>query len=262
MTMPAPPVIFSAQRRMNARARMASIQRRSKDAAQTLHREMALDAIDRIAFVTSRFASAMVLGDTTGKLSAWLEERGTRTTTTDPCGYLADSPVDELQPLPGRPFDLIVSLGLLDTLNDLPGALVLMRRALTPGGLMIASFAGSGSLPGLRAIMLAADATRPAPRIHPQVDVRGAGQLMNRLGFANPVVDGWGFDVKFSSFWQLLHDLRGQASGAVLMNPGASVNKAGLDRALTAFADLADKDGTLQERFEIITLSGWSATEK
>ncbi|WP_236672133.1 bifunctional 2-polyprenyl-6-hydroxyphenol methylase/3-demethylubiquinol 3-O-methyltransferase UbiG [Croceicoccus sp. YJ47] len=233
--------------------------RQNGPVAQTIAREMAADAIDRIGFVRGDFGRALVIGDTTGRLSHDLAARGTQVTRADPAPGLADMHLDEERPLPGGPYDLIVSLGLLDTVNDLPGALILMRRALHAGGLMIGSFLGAGSLPVLREAMAAADADRPAPRIHPQVDVRAAGQLMNRLGFESPVVDGWHFEVAFDSLDQLVGDLRAQAAGNVLRNAGPPLGKAALLRARDAFAEHADDSGKIHERFEIVTLSGWSA---
>ena len=135
---------------------------------------------------------------------------------------------DEERPFAETGFDLVASLGTLDTVNDLPGALLHMRGALAPGGLMIASFMGAGSLPALRGAMLAADGDRPAP-----------------------VIDSRPLDVRFSSLESLLSDLRAQALGNVLADPGPPLGKAGLERAREAFPP-----GTI-ERFEILTLSGW-----
>ncbi|WP_299309402.1 methyltransferase domain-containing protein [uncultured Croceicoccus sp.] len=258
MTDNAPPRIFAPSRRIAARQRMARLGQNGP-VAQAIAREMAADAIDRIGFVRGDFGKALVIGDTTGNLSDDLAARGTQITRADPAPGLADMHLDEERPLPGGPYDLIVSLGLLDTVNDLPGALILMRRALHAGGLMIGSFLGAGSLPVLREAMVAADADRPAPRIHPQVDVRAAGQLMNRLGFESPVVDGWHFEVAFDSLDQLVGDLRAQAAGNVLRNAGPPLGKAALLRARDAFAEHADDSGKIRERFEIVTLSGWSA---
>ncbi|MDR7103212.1 methyltransferase domain-containing protein [Croceicoccus sp. BE223] len=252
---PPPPRIFSKQRRLAVRARMAR-QRLGGKAVSTVARELAADALDRLGFLNRDFTNALVIGDVTGGFAEGLGA-STQTLRADPSAMLG-TPLDEESPLPGGPYDLIVSLGLLDTVNDLPGALALMRRALAADGLMLASFLGAGSLPVLRAAMLAADGDRPAPRIHPQVDVRAAGQLMTRIGFASPVVDGWGFEVAFESLEQLVGDLRAQGLGNVLNDPGPSLGKSALVRAQTAFADRAGDDGLVRERFEVVTLSGWS----
>jgi len=255
MQAPSPPSIFSRRRRIAARARMARL-RQDGNAVSTVAREIAADAADRLGFLNRTFDRVLVLGDVTGAFAQELPG-ASDVTRADPSPLLG-VPVDEEQPLAGGPYDLIVSLGLLDTVNDLPGALVLMRRALAADGLMIASFLGAGSVPTLRKAMLAADGDRPAPRIHPQVDVRAAGQLMTRLGFASPVVDGWSFDVGFESLDQLVGDLRAQALGNVLADPGPPLGRSSFAAARNAFADEAGDGGLVRERFEIITLSGWS----
>ncbi len=261
---PSPPRIFSSQRRLAARARMARL-RGTGVAVSTVARELAADALDRLGFLNRDFAQALVIGDVTGAFAEGLAGSDA-VVRADPNPLLGEA-LDEERPLTGGPYDLIVSLGLLDTVNDLPGALALMRRALAPDGLMLASFLGAGSLPGLRAAMLAGDGDRPAPRIHPQIDVRAAGQLMTRVGFASPVVDGWGFDVEFASLDQLVGDLRAQALGNVLADPGPPLGKAALARARNAFADKAGSadsgsDALFRERFEVVTLSGWSPARR
>ncbi len=163
---------------------------------------------------------------------------------------------DEERPYPFGGFDLIVSLGTLDTANDLPGALILLRQALAVGGLAIISIMGAGSLPILRAAMLAADGDRPAPRLHPMVDVRAGGQLLQRAGFSDPVVDSRGLNASFRSLSRLIADIRGQGLSNVLRQPGPPLNRAQWDNAQACFAT-AGIDGRTTEHFEILTLSGW-----
>ncbi len=252
---PSPPNIFSRKRRVAARLRMQAMADAGRGVT-TVARELAEDVVDRLGFLREDFATALVLGDRTGALARHLKESGTRVTIADPAPLLETVTVDEEAPLPGGPYATIVSLGLLDTVNDLPGALVLIRRALKPGGLMIASFGAAGSLPGLRAAMLEADGERPAPRIHPQVDVRAAGQLLTRLGFADPVVDGWGFDIGFESFDQIVGDLRAQALNNVLANPGPPLSRSAAGIARARFEASRQDDGLIRERFEFVTLTG------
>src|SRR4051812_42838416 len=92
-------------------------------------------------------------------------------------------------PFADASFDLVISAGVLDQVNDVPGALALVRRVLRPDGLFLGAFAGAGTLATLRACILAAEADRPAARFHPQIDVRSAGDLLSRAGFALPVAD-------------------------------------------------------------------------
>lgn len=248
---PTPPRIFSPKRRVAARRRMVRI-----GGVTTISRELADDVVDRLGFLREEFSKALVIGDRTGGLVKHLEAAGSDVTVADPAPLPGAMQLDEEKPLPGGPYDIIVTLGLLDTVNDLPGALVLMRHALKQGGLMIASFAAAGSLEKLRAAMLEGDGERPAPRIHPQVDVRAAGQLLTRTGYADPVVDGWGFDVGFESFDQIVGDLRAQAMSNVLVNPGPALSRSALGIARTALEARRDEDGVIRERFEFVTLTG------
>ena len=169
----------------------------------------------------------------------------------------AYSSFDEESPLPGGPYDLIVSHSRLDTVNDLPGALIHCRTALAPDGLMIAQFLGAGSLSALRKVMLAADGERPAPRLHPQIDDRAATALLQRAGFTKHVVDTHILTVRYRSFERLVRDLREQALNSVLELPAPYVGKAGLARAKTAFDALRDEEGKVTETFQILTLTAW-----
>ena len=229
---------------------MLALQQRP-DTPRYLIADMVDDVIERLAFLRFAPARALVVGDFTGALPALLEAQGCTVTRADPA-----EDFDEERPWPFTGFDLIASLGTLDTVNDLPGALIHTRAALAPGGLLVASFPGAGSLPALREAMLAADGERAAPRLHPVVDVRAGGQLLQRAGFADPVVDSRPLDVGFRAFGTLIADLRAQGLSNVLADPGPALGRAALARAESAWADQAD-NGRTAERFEILTLSGW-----
>lgn len=250
MASKAPPRIFSATRRLAARRRMVALQQ-APDAPRYLAQDMVEDVLERLAFLRVEPARALIIGDYTGALEEALCERGVSVTRVEPAqGF------DEEQPWPFEGFDFIASLGTLDTVNDLPGALVHMRKALVLGGMMIASFLSAGSLPALRAIMLDADGDRPAPRLHPVVDVRAGGQLLQRTLYADPVIDQRPLDVSFRSLDRLVDDLRAQGLSNVLADPGPPLGKAALTRARAAFAAACER-GRMVERFEILTLSGW-----
>ena len=164
--------------------------------------------------------------------------------------------LDEEQPYPTGGFDLIASLGTLDTVNDLPGALIHLREALAPGGRVIAQFPGAGSLVNLRSAMLAADGDRPAARMHPMVDVRSAAQLLQRAGWSDPVVDGRTISASYRSLDKLVSDLRDQGLGSVLASPAPPLTRKALERARSAFFEAAGPDGRVTESFEILTLTG------
>ena len=160
-------------------------------------------------------------------------------------------------PFADASFDGVLSAGVLDQVNDLPGALTLIRRVLRPDGLFLGAFLGGGSLPALRAALRTAEGDRPAARLHPQIDVRSAGDLLVRAGFTLPVADIETFDVRYASFGRLLDDLRGMAASNILAGRSA-MTRTTLARAAAAFAAAAGPDGRTTERFAIVFVTGWA----
>ena len=154
-------------------------------------------------------------------------------------------------------FDAVLSAGVLDQVNDLPGALALIRRALRPDGMFLGAFLGGGSLPALRAALRLAEGDRPAARLHPQIDVRSAGDLLMRAGFALPVADVETFDVRYAHLGRLLDDLRGMGASNILTGRSA-MTRGTLARTAAAFADAAGPDGRTTERFSIVFVTGWA----
>jgi len=164
---------------------------------------------------------------------------------------------EDALPFAEASFDLIVSAGVLDSVNDLPGALIQARRALRPDGLFLAAFVGAGSLATLRAALRVAEGDRPAARLHPQIDVRSAGDLLMRAGFALPVADSETLNVRYGDLGGLLRDLRGMGASNAMVGR-RPLRRDTLAAAYQAFADLADPDGRVPERFEIIFMTGWA----
>ncbi|HET9629941.1 MAG TPA: methyltransferase domain-containing protein [Novosphingobium sp.] len=243
------PRIFSPSRRAAIRARMEALQR-AADAPRYLHADIAEDTMERLAFLRHAPARALVLGDAGQTVAEALATSASEIISSGP-----KFPLEE--PWPQGGFDLIVAALAFDTVNDLPGALIHARNALAPGGLLLATLIGAGSLPALRAIMLAADGDRPAPRVHPQVDVRAGAQLLQRAGLADPVADSRTLDVRFSSMARLVGDLRAQGLSSALVQGGPPLSREARTRAIAAFIEQAESDGKVAERFELLTLSGW-----
>jgi SAM-dependent methyltransferase len=247
MSAPAIPTIFSPVRRTMRLAR-AIARTAQADPARFLADDMIEDTLERLAFLRHAPARALVLGDWTGSLAPALAAAGAEVAEL--------RAIDLEAPYPVGAFDLIVVLGLLDAVNDLPGALIHLRAALAPGGLVIAHFIGGQSLPALRAAMLAAEPERPAARIHPLVDPRAAPALLQRAGWKDPVVDTHELTVRYAALDRLVADLRDQGLGNALARPAAPIGKAALARARAAFAARAEADGKVSETFEIVTLTG------
>lgn len=249
-----PPKIFSNRRRIAARRRALRLQS-GPDAARFLLDDMIEETGERLAFLREEPSRALVIGDLHGRLQALLEQGGTRVTRADIAENGASLMIDLEQPYPTGNFDFIACLGLLDTVNDLPGALIHIHSALAPGGLAIASFVGAGSLPVLRRVMLAADADRPAARMHPLVDVRAGGQLLGRAGWSDPVVDSQHLTVAYRSLDRLVGDLHEQGLGNVLAEH-APLDRKALARARAAFNAERNADGRVLEAFAILSLTG------
>ncbi|MXO64437.1 methyltransferase domain-containing protein [Altericroceibacterium endophyticum] len=250
-----PPRIFSSSRRIARRDRLAALQRRP-DAAQFVLDDMTQDVLERLAFIRHEPGKALIMGDFTNELAKTLTAQAYDVKCADPSSALSANTVNEELPYPEGQYDLIVSLGLLDTVNDLPGALIHMRQALAPKGFAIASFVGAGSLPQLRSAILAAEPDRPAARMHPLVDIRAGAQLLQRAGWGDPVIDGHALSVRYGTMDRLVEDLREQGLGSCLSAYAPPLGKAALNRARAAFLQAADEDGRVTESFEIITLSG------
>jgi len=242
------PRIFDQARRTLRAMRAAQLGKRTQPASW-LAQQMEQDTVERLQFMQRGPARSLVIGPTCGELAGWLSDSGSEVTS--------QSQLDEEQPLPSPPYNLITSINRLDTANDLPGALIHLRGALAPDGLAIVHILGAGSLSSLRQIMLAADDDRPAARVHPQVDTRSATGLLQRAEFSRQVVDSHTLKVRFSSFGRLIADLREQALTGVLADQPPPVTKSGLARARAAFDELRDDDGKVTETFEILTMTGW-----
>ncbi|MBA2933217.1 methyltransferase domain-containing protein [Sphingomonas sp. CGMCC 1.13654] len=234
-----------------------------------LTHHMADELLARLEAVDRRFGRALVIGAGDDRLAAALEAKG-MTVIVAEAGFAAARAAGGVQcdedrlPFADGAFDLVMSTGVLDSVNDLPGALVLARRVLQPDGLFMAGFLGAGSLPRLRAAMLQADFAGGggvAARIHPQIDVRSAGDLLARAGFALPVSDGEALEARYRDLGGLLADLRFGAQGGVLAGTRPPLSRIQAAAAHGAFLAEADEDGRVTETFEIVYLIGWAPDE-
>lgn len=249
-----PPEIFSRTARRLRRDRAAT---RFAD-ADFLRRFMVEGLEERLDAVTRTFRDVLDLGCA----DAGMRLPGERLVRADP-GYAFAAAAGGVQcdedrlPFADASFDLIVSAGTLDTVNDLPGALALIRRVLRPDGLFLAAFTGGTTLGTLRSSMLAAEGDRPSPRIHPQVSLQAASNLLMRAGFALPVADGEALTVRYADLSGLLRDLRGMAGTSLLLDR-TPLSRTLLARAFDAFAARADAGARTPERFDVIYLTGWA----
>lgn len=227
-----------------------------------LYRAMLDEMLDRLADVQRDLPEALVIGCPDASARTALEAMGKRVVCVDP-GFAAArvqrgvQAEEDALPFADDSFDLVLACGTLDSVNDLPGALILMRRVLRPDGLMLAAFTGAGTLPRLRAALMAGEGDRPGQHIHPQIDVRAAGDLLSRAGFAMPVADSETLTVRYGDMLRLMHDLRGMGAGNALASHPPALRRDALMGAARHFAGAADADGRTAEQMAILYLSGW-----
>ncbi|WP_420605571.1 methyltransferase domain-containing protein [Novosphingopyxis sp.] len=249
------PQLFDRARRRHLRARSAG-------QPSVFLQWMAEDLAERLSAVARDFSDILLIGPLARFQGALQLPAGAKVKVAalSEAESALDAVLCEEDRLPFDPgsFDLILSAGTLDSVNDLTGALIQIRRSLRPDGLFLGSMFGAGSLIRLKRCMIAADGPRTAAHIHPQIDVRSAGDLLARAGFAMPVADGDRLTLRYSDPMRLVRDIREAGTGNALAGPRAGLGKSGFTRLLESWAAVAEADGKVSERLELISLSGWA----
>ncbi|MER9444639.1 class I SAM-dependent methyltransferase [Mesorhizobium sp. M0340] len=238
--------------------------------ADFLMRRAAEDLADRLDAVERRFGKTASLFCQTPAAAEVLAESGKVTENVRveaDAAFLAGQPgvVAPLETVPFEPesLDLAVSLLSLQAMNDIPGMLVQIRRALKPDGLFLGAFAGTGTLSELRESLLAAETELyggASPRVIPFTDVRDAGALLQRAGLALPVADVETITVRYDSLFGLVADLRAMGETSALVDrsrrPGTRELFA---RAAEIYAErFSDADGRVRASFSVVWMSGWA----
>jgi SAM-dependent methyltransferase len=172
----------------------------------------------------------------------------------------------EALPLPPESLDLAVSALAFQFVNDLPGVLAQIRRALKPDGLLLAAMTGGDTLNELRQSFAAAEAECEggvSPRVAPSVDLRDLGSLLQRAGLALPVTDVDRVVVRYDNAFALMADLRRMGATNVLVERRRTpTRRATLARMAEIYGErFADADGRIRATFDVIWLSGWAPHE-
>ena len=174
----------------------------------------------------------------------------------------------ESEPLPFEPesLDLVVSALAFQFVNDLPGVLAQIRRALKPDGLLLAAMIGGETLTELRQSFAAAEAECEggvSPRVAPFADLRDLGALLQRAGFALPVTDVDRVVVRYTNAFALMQDLRRMGATNILRERRRTpTRRATMLRMAQIYGErFADPDGRIRATFEVIWLSGWAPHE-
>lgn len=266
--MSAQPDLFD--RPLLARRRLRAL-RRAKPDADFLLKTVAEDLQDRLLFVNRQFDIAVDLGGHTGRVAQAIRATGKAATVlradlfaVDPCLPPPDLVCDDaLLPFRDQSLDLIVSALSLQFVNDLPGSLVQIRRALRPDGLFLATLPGAGTLSELRDSFTRAELEilgGAAARVLPFADTRDLGGLLQRAGFALPVTDVDTFTVRYDTMFALMADLRAMGATSILKDRSRTpLTRRVLMRAAELYAhNHADPDGRIRATFSLVTLSGWA----
>ncbi len=233
------------------------------------------DFAERLAFIQRTFPLAANLGAYHGLLARRIRgiagiERIINVERSESLLARCDGPRvvadEEALPFASGALDLVVSGLALHLVNDLPGALVQIRRALKPDGLLLAALLGGETLKELRVAWLAAEAEITggvSPRVAPFADVRDMGALLQRAGFALPVVDSETVTVSYASPLSLMQELKAMGASNVLSQRRRTpVTRGLLMRAAEIYAErFAQSDGRVAATFEILTLTAWAPDE-
>ena len=219
------------------------------------------DMSDRLQAVLRQFSNGVDVASPGASLTDMLKGRVTSLVHVD-------VPDDESEGLGLTPasLDLAISALGLHLVNDLPGAMAQLRRALKPDGFLIAALLGGDTLTELRQSFAAAEAELEggiSPRVAPMADLRDIGALLQRAGFALPVTDVDSVIVRYGSAFALMQDLRRMGATNILMERRRTpLRRATLLRMAQIYSErFADPDGRIRATFDIIWLSGWAPHE-
>ncbi|HWV53454.1 MAG TPA: methyltransferase domain-containing protein [Pseudorhodoplanes sp.] len=268
--MAGPPRIFD--RDLQRRRRLRALRGEPVD---FLLEHVSQELVERLLVVQRSFRLAADVGTPGSALRHMMRSKGLAADViaVDPLAYRAQGTEalrvaadEEALPFADGSLDLVVSALALQSVNDLPGALAQIRRALKPDGLFLAALLGGDTLTELRQSFAAAEAEMDggvSPRVAPFADLRDLGALLQRAGFALPVVDADRVTVRYATAFDLMRDLRGMGGTNTLSERRrVPLKRATLLRMAQIYAErFSDPDGRLRASFEIVWLSGWAPHE-
>jgi SAM-dependent methyltransferase len=230
-------------------------------AATFLLDRVAEDMAERLHAVLREFNSAVDIGTPGDRVRNALVGRLNQL-------FRVDLPEQESEPLPLQPasLDLVVSALAFQFVNDLPGVLAQIRRALRPDGLLLAAMIGGDTLTELRQSFAAAEAELEggvSPRVAPFADLRDIGALLQRAGLALPVTDVDRIIVRYDDAFALMQDLRRMGATNILIERRRTpTRRATMLRMAQFYGErFADADGRIRATFDVIWLSGWAPHE-
>lgn len=236
------------------------------------------DLADRLGAILRKFPLAVDIGTIRDDASRMLKEAGfveevvrlapvvTSGQDSPASGYVEVVGDEEALPFAAEKFDLAVSLLSLQGVNDLPGTLIQIKRLLKADGLFIGCLLGGNTLIELRNVLMQAETEIEggiSPRVAPFADIRDIGALMQRAGFALPVIDTEPLCVRYDNLFGLLRDLRGMGmTNTLAERRRTGMRRATLMRAAELYAEqFSDADGRIRASFDLVWLLGWAPHE-
>lgn len=229
--------------------------------------QMGAMLLDRLDDLSRSFSNVLVIGARNPALIAGLAHgkatSGAAVSVVEPSALLAakvGAIVGAEDRLPVEPdsYDCILWPGGLESVNDVPGALLRCRLALRGDGLLLGCFVGDGSFPALRAALTTADVARPVARMGPQIDTRAMGDLLTRTGLTMGVADTERLSLSYANLDALVGDLRSGAMTNVLAGDVHRFRRSDWQTARAAFAAQAGEDGRTVEQVRFVHFSGWA----
>lgn len=230
-----------------------------------LHEQAFEEVLERLGDIRRDFSNALLVGAPDPSWPGVLGRIADEVTVIDPgAGFAAAAggshAVEDRLDLEPASFDLCVAAGTLDSVNDLPGALLRLRLLLKPDSLLIGYMSGGETLPRLRQAMRAADAAsgEASPHVHPRVEPSALAHLLSAAGFVIPVVDVERIRVAYRSLRKLVADLRGMGATNVLsVRSRKPLTRAALAAAERDFQSGAEESRTI-ETFELLHFAAWA----
>lgn len=213
---------------------------------------------ERLDDVQRDFADVLLIGGRVSQLAEMLRARGMQVSVFEQAGGNDLAGEEDGLPVEPASFDLILWPGGMESVNDVPGALLRCRHALRPDGLLLGCLFGDGSFPQLRRALAVADAPQAVARMHPQIDLASLGGLLSAVGLALPVADVERMALAYRSIDALVADLRSAALTNMLAGAMHRLSRGQWVRASAAFADAAGADGRTVETARLMHFSGWA----
>lgn len=226
------------------------------------------DCLDRIELMNRKFERAILIGCLDPEWPTRLRSFAAAVEVKDPGPSLAtracgEPIIEDAWEPPLQNYDLVVALGTLDTVNDLPLALHLIFSSIRSDGLFIGALSGGDTLRQLRSAMHAADVVLgvAAAHVHPRIEASALPRLLTDAGFVKPVVDVERVQVSYPSLERLVSDLRAMGATNVLHSRSPPLTRAQRSAAAQAFADSGNGSRTM-ETFEILHFAAWSPQKR